>query len=240
MPYYASLVLLTCLLLFPSEHLDAQSPAQDLLRQSIQYHDPNSLWAKSKVELHLVETRPGSPDRTSDLIINNKNGRFTLNQIREQHHLYFHVRDNKTKIRFDDKVPRDSMIINKYALKPARALVIRNFYTYLYGLPMRLMLDGAIIDENIFSTEFEGEPVRGIRVTYPTDIGKDIWYFYFHPETSQLKGYRFYHDESKNDGEYIVLKNEVRVGPFLLPGERNWYTNSENEFLGSDRIIERN
>jgi hypothetical protein len=47
-------------------------------------------------------------------------------------------------------------------------------------------------------------------------------------------GYRFFHDEGKGDGEYIVLEGEIEGGGLRLPARRTWYTNAEDELLGTD------
>lgn len=76
-----------------------------------------------------------------------------------------------------------------------------------------------------------------IKVTYDAAVGGDIWYFYFDPSSFALSGYRFYHDESLNDGEYILLENETSVGALRIPAKRHWYTHQGNRYLGSDEIM---
>jgi hypothetical protein len=65
-------------------------------------------------------------------------------------------------------------------------------------------------------------------------VGSDTWYFYFDIETFALKRYQFFHDESKNDGEYIILDGEIEIEEILMPKNRSWYYNSDNTFLGTD------
>ena len=214
-----------------------QTEAQKLLIESSRYHDPNGLWEKSKVEIKLNEVRPGYPDRKTELMINNKTGRFVMHQIREGHEISFDIKGDKCKIKFDGSTPHDTVAIKKFNLTPNRARVIRDYYTYLYGLPMRLLRDGSIPDEQVTTSRFNGSSALTVRVTYPPNLGSDIWYFYFNPQSKQLVGYRFYHDEEKNDGEYIILENEVSIGRLILPQDRSWYTNNGDELLGSDRII---
>ena len=79
-------------------------------------------------------------------------------------------------------------------------------------------------------------PVLSLRVTYDPEVGVDTWYLYFDPDTSALVGYRFYHDESANDGEYIVLEGEVSSGTLRLPKARTWYTHGDDRLLGTDTL----
>ena len=62
------------------------------------------------------------------------------------------------------------------------------------------------------------------------------WYFYFDQLTSALLGYRFFHDQSKNDGEYITLRDVAVLGELRLPKTRSWYTNEDDKYLGTDTL----
>jgi len=73
-------------------------------------------------------------------------------------------------------------------------------------------------------------------VTYDPEVGDDIWYFYFHPETYALVGYRFYHNESANDGEYILFSGELESYGIRIPQTRKWYTHKEDKYLGADTL----
>jgi hypothetical protein len=112
----------------------------------------------------------------------------------------------------------------------------RNYYTYLYGLPMKLRDPGTIVDDAVERTEFNGREAFALRVSYDPNVGSDVWIFYADPHSFEMFGYRFFHDELAGDGEYIVLEDLVDVGPLRLPKRRTWYTNQEDELLGTDTI----
>ncbi|MDA7764639.1 DUF6503 family protein [Flavobacteriaceae bacterium] len=40
----------------------------------------------------------------------------------------------------------------------------------------------------------------------------------------------------KNDGEYIVLKNELNVNGIFMPKDRSWYYNKDDKYLGTDYL----
>jgi len=82
----------------------------------------------------------------------------------------------------------------------------RNYYTYLYGLPMKLKDLGRIISPRVLEKKINGSSYWVLKVNYKPDLGSDTWYFYFDKNSYALKRYQFFHDESKNDGEHIVLK----------------------------------
>lgn len=66
---------------------------------------------------------------------------------------------------------------------------------------------------------------------------KDTWYFYFDPDTYAMEVYQFYHDESKNDGEYILLKGITEINSIKMPKVRSWYYNKDDKYLGTDTLI---
>jgi hypothetical protein len=70
-------------------------------------------------------------------------------------------------------------------------------------------------------------------------VGEDIWYFYFDRRSFALIGCRFFHDESKNDGEYITFEAEIqdKATGMRLPKVRAWYFNAGDEYLATDDII---
>ena len=54
--------------------------------------------------------------------------------------------------------------------------------------------------------------------------------------TYKLRQYQFFHDETKNDGEYIVLENEIEVYGIKMPKDRAWYYNQQDKYLGTDYL----
>ena len=172
--------------------------------------------------------------RTSRVTIDNGKSEFHLSMINGGRVYEFMVDGlDSCEVRVDYQAPtsfeRDSLGLNA-----ARGRRWRDYYGYLYGLPMKLKDPGTVIDPEVINTTFQGEDVLALKVTYEETVGEDIWYFYFSPETYAMVGYRFYHDESINDGEYIILTGiEVDRG-LRIPKDRAWYTNKEDKLLGVD------
>jgi len=54
-----------------------------------------------------------------------------------------------------------------------------------------------------------------------------------------LVGYRFYHSESDNDGEYIPFEGEIvdEATGLRLPSTRTWYYNNGDGHLATDQIV---
>ena len=115
-----------------------------------------------------------------------------------------------------------------------RAKMYQNYYTYLYGLPMKLKDIGTIIHEKVALKKFKGKDYLVLKVTYKKEVGEDTWYFYFDPSTYAMKIYQFYHEEEKNDGEFILLSGLEIVNGIKMPKKRAWYYNKGEKYLGTD------
>jgi len=212
-------------------------PAQELLDRSIAYHDPQGIWMTSSHRLVLSETRPNGLVRTTTIVIDNREGSFRMTRnVTDGHDTEIYVKGDAVETKLKGSTEFSSEEAEENRLTPEAAKRTRNYYLYLYGLPMKLQDPGTRLVPETLRATFLGKDVLVLKVTYDEDVGKDTWYFYFEPRTYALVGYRFYHDEEKNDGEYITLEEEVRSGKIRLPRIRKWYTNAEKEHLGTDTI----
>ncbi len=216
----------------------AQAPrAEELLERSIRYHDPEGLWMNTAHRLVLEETRPNGPARRTILVIDNRAGRFEMTrETAGAPTIEIRVVGEEVEARLDGSPEFSVNDAEKYRLTPEAAKRTRNYYTFLYGLPMKLRDPGTRLDPEARRTKFQGKDVLALRVTYDETVGGDIWYFYLDPDSCALVGYRFYHDEDANDGEYITLEEEARAGTIRLPRVRTWYTNDGAKLLGTDAI----
>ncbi|PHN05591.1 DUF6503 family protein [Flavilitoribacter nigricans] len=227
-------IQLFLLLLVTATGLRAQTvSAETLLERSIKYHDPKGQWGKTPMTLNLKETRPGGSDRTTTIGIDLKKQTFRLDQMREGNQLVYNIAMDDCTYELNGNSDISPEDLEKYRLNCDRAKTMRNYYTYLWGLPMKLTDPGTILHE-VKMDEFMGKAAYRLKVTYSPEVGSDIWYFYFDPSSYALTGYRFYHDEATNDGEYITLKGEEKIKNFRLPKERKWYTHKEDKYLGAD------
>ncbi len=220
--------------------------ADEVLQRSIAYHDPDGLWFESTWRLTLRETRPSGPDRHSTVVIDYPDNRFELEQRVTVEEIEYNLEqrvdsDGSCTFRVDGSTDISDAQREKLRLNCERLSLLRNYYTYLWGLPMKLRDPGTRIDPEVKAQGFEDVPVYSLRVTYDEAVGSDIWYFYFRRDDYALIGYRFYHDEAANDGEVIQLAHELDArseAGLCLPKERAWFTHGEGRFLGTDILVD--
>ncbi|MEM1246737.1 MAG: DUF6503 family protein [Acidobacteriota bacterium] len=239
-----SLMLLSCLGIgacsSPPEGGDA-SPTpmsgEELLDAMIAFHDPQGLWATSRLALGLDESRPDGSVRKTSVFIDPLAGSTLIETQRDGRDVSMSVSDAEVTATVDGRQPTPEEA-ESLRLTPDQATRMRNYYVYLYGLPMKLRDPGTLIDSEVRRTEVEGREALVLRVTYDPEVGGDTWLFYADPETFEMFRYQFFHDESAGDGEYIVLEGLAEVGGLKLPAARTWFTNQGDELLGTDTIRE--
>jgi len=124
-----------------------------------------------------------------------------------------------------------------------RANLYKNYYTYLYGLPMKLNDPGTNLSETVENKAFKGKAYLVLKVTYDEAVGSDVWYFYFDPKTYAMEVYQFFKTddngkEKRDSGEYILLTDEAVVNAIKMPKVRAWYYNKDDKYLGTDTLVD--
>ncbi|MDY7094689.1 MAG: DUF6503 family protein [Acidobacteriota bacterium] len=236
-----AIVLLVTVIVGASARAEPPTP-QELLDRSIVYHDPDGRFLTESHRLVFAESRPNGPDRRTEALIDVAGERFEI--VRRGEHTVAGVWAPDTcEMTLDGRSEVTAAEREEHHPTCERLTLLRNYYTYLWGLPMKLRDPGTQLGR-VTATTLKGPgsapalPVYDLRVTYEEEVGGDIWYFYFDRETYALVGYRFYHDEAKNDGEVIYLDGEVAAVGLRLPKARTWYTHEDDKLLGTDTLLE--
>ena len=99
---------------------------------------------------------------------------------------------------------------------------------------MKLKDAGTIIHEKVVLKKFKGKDYLVLKASYEKEVGEDTWYFYFDSTTYAMEVYQFYHEEEKNDGEFILLSGLDTVNGIKMPKNRAWYFNKGEKYLGTD------
>lgn len=217
----------------------AQNSGADLLAKSITYHDPMGNWSTFNGQLDFTVLRPDAPNGERSVLINNKKEKFHFKAQYEEGALEYEVIKGKATTRWNDSenIPKD--IAAKYRVTEDRPVMYRNYYTYLYGMPMKLKDPGTHIYPDIEIVNFYGKSCYKMKVTYDPTVGKDTWYFYFNTTNYALEAYQFFKDESKNDGEYILFEGLELFDNIKIPKDRKWYYNKDNKYLATDVLSNR-
>lgn len=224
--------IFTCLLMSVCYGQDIT--AEQLLDNTIKYHDPNGQWKDFKATLHINLEMPDKPNRLSIVTIDQTSDFFRLEEKREGQLIDRKLTNDECNTSLNGKSEFTEEEVTKYGLTCERTKKMKDYYTYLYGLPMKLRDDGTILDPKVTRKNFMDKEYFTLKVTYDQAVGTDTWYFYFDPQTYAMEVYQFYHDESKNDGEYILLSELEEFHNMKIPKIRKWYMNKDDRHLGND------
>lgn len=229
------------LLLLGSLSIQAQElTGSQLLDKTIAYHDPNNNWPEFIGKFQVTMTTPNNPDRVSEIEINLPAQFFELFATRDSLLTGYTVSKDEvsvSKINLRDK----NELITTTDKDVNRAILMRDYYTYLYGLPMKLKDDGTIINEVVTRKSFKGKEYLVLEVSYDKNVGSDVWYFYFDPVSYRMEVYQFFKTDEKgklkpDSGEYILLSGNHELNKIKIPATRQWYYNKDDQFLGTDTI----
>ncbi len=213
----------------------AQLTGKELLDKAIAYHDPLNKWSTFQGAMQITMQTENRPDRASHIQIDLPAETFQIAyETGENDKLEYVVVQDSCSFKLDGNEAISDADKNKHKLTDKRAKLWRNYYTYLYGLPMKLKDPGTIIDPITQRKTFKGKEYLVLKATYENTVGKDTWYFYFDPQTYAMEIYQFYKVEANNDGEYILLSDEVEIAGIKMPKTRAWYYNKDDKYLGTD------
>lgn len=229
------IIFLFCFLVFCKTSAQEIS-GQQLMERAIHYHDPEGNWDRFKGTLSVGMEMPNGTERLSEISIDFPKQYFKLSTVKNDKVVEYSVTNGEFSLSLDGKKEFTEEEVKTFNLTEARTKFMQNYYTYLYGLPMKLKDPGTIIDSTVERKFFLGKEYLVLKVKYEEGVGKDSWFFYFDPQTYALKVYQFYHDEIKKDGEYILLSDEEIFSGIKIPKVRAWYLNNDGSYLATDTL----
>ena len=227
-------LILLCLLFVSTIGLSQDITGAELLEKSIQFHDPDNNWKNFEGAFSVTMNMPNKPERISNISISLPKEYFALQTQKDTILTESVVNKSDCTLSINGNTNLTDALKKEHNLSCKRAKLFKNYYTYLYGLPMKLNDEGTIIDQKVTQKTFKGKVYLVLKATYEKEVGKDTWYFYFNPETYAMEVYQFFKDESKNDGEYILLTGLETINGIKMPKNRAWYFNKNDGYLATD------
>jgi hypothetical protein len=212
--------------------------SDQLLENAIKYHDPNGHWNRFNDEFTVIMTTPKDQKRTSVISINLPKDHFSIHATRDTVSTTYTLDKGACKMTYNTEVV-DSLAAEEKNMNCERGTLYKNYYTYLYGLPMKLKDPGTNLGANVEKKTFQGKEYLVLKVTYDKAVGSDVWYFYFNPKTFAMDIYQFFKTdgngkEKPESGEYILLSGEAVLNGIKIPKIRAWYFNKDDTYLGTD------
>tara|TARA_R110000868_G_scaffold29732_4_gene110510 strand:- start:17547 stop:18272 length:726 start_codon:yes stop_codon:yes gene_type:complete len=236
-------LILVVLLLFNAMLFSQSINGKTLLEKAINYHDPDSNWSTFSNSFSVTMETPDKPSRLSNIQINLPNELFYIKMTRDTLITEYTIKKETCTYALNGEKNLTKDQQKQYNINCDRAQLYKNYYSYLYGLPMKLKDPGTIIDNKVEKKVFKGKTYLVLKVSYDKTVGSDVWYFYFNPKTYAMEIYQFYKtdDQGKlktDSGEYILLSDETIINNIKMPKKRAWYYNKDSTYLGTDILSE--
>ena len=233
------IALLASMLILSLNCFSQNITGSELLDKAIKYHDPNNHWASFNDTLLITMESPKSTKRVSNIVINLPDSYFFVKAEKDTLTTEYTINKENCSITLNGKQNLSEDLLKANNLSCKRANLYKNYYTYLYGLPMKLKDDGTIVDDKVEHKRFKGKNYLVLKVNYDEKVGKDVWYFYFDPITYAMEVYQFYKTDENgkikpDSGEYILLTETAIISDIKMPKNRAWYYNKDDGYLGTD------
>ena len=229
---------LLCLLLSSYTFSCTQSiTGTELLSKTIRFHDPDGQWKTFSGELIFAPEKKKGVDMLKSIKIDQSTSYFEYQEDDDRRVVSQTIQAGECTYKIDGAPVTAPNELAAHQLSCERTKQIRDFYLYLYGLPMKLKDTGTVIDETVLETTYRGERYLRLRVTYDKAVGNDIWYFYIDPDSYEMKGYQFLHNEEEPDGEYVTLEGLVDYEQMKIPKLRKWYLTQGDKYLGANDLV---
>jgi Family of unknown function (DUF6503) len=234
--------LLTALLCLIFNAINAQTVstenAKDVLNKCIKFHDPKGNWGNLHQKLYFHAKEPDNDNIREEVLLDNRVTYFCHISRADSNVIEKEISDTVIVGRINGDTAMTEENRKKYRLMPRQIRSARNSYVYLYGLPMKLTDNGTILSDTVRIDTFNSKTYLVLNVKYEKGIGNDTWFFYIHPTTYALEGYRFNHNRKPNDGEFIICEDLIEVDGIRMPKVRLWHENATKKYMATD-ILER-
>lgn len=217
-----------------------ESPCKNsayILEKSVAWHDPSGHWDQFQAKLYIQEPRPQNPPRYSIVTFDNASAAFELLRNRDQYLCTYQVSaDGKPNILLDGQENFSADLVEKYRLVPQRSLDYKNFYSFMYGLPMSF-IDKYKTLENAQTTVFNGQAALVVETELKEAMISKHWRLFFHLENYKFLGIEILDMEKPGEGERIVFDGSIHLQGMRLPRMHHWYELKTYEYSGSDIIV---
>lgn len=232
-------IRLLAVLFFYSPLVSQNISGIELLEKTINYHDPDNNWSTFADSFSVTMETPNNSARISNIHINLPEELFYIKMTRDTLITEYTVNKGVCSFALNGEKNLSVEQQKQFNISCERALLYKNYYTYLYGLPMKLKDPGTIIENKVDKKVFKGNTYLVLKVSYDKTVGSDVWYFYFNPKTYAMEIYQFFKTDEQghlkpDSGEYILLSDETIINNIKMPKNRAWYYNKDNSYLGTD------
>lgn len=169
--------------LVSSKSIGQALTGKELLQKSIAYHDPNGVWPNFQGKLAITMTTPDGKKRNTQVFMDFTKAYYKRIVKQDVHTITDEFTAGECILKLNNSTVISDAFRESLNINCEQAKKMKDYYTYLYGLPMKLNDDGTIVDDTVETVNFNDKTYLRLKVTYEEAVGGDTWYFYFDPAT---------------------------------------------------------
>ena len=212
--------------------------SREIVERSVAFHDPQGAWENYQAELDIILSRPGvEVDLPSTVTIDRPADLVMIYQDRDSVQLLQGLKQGEPYVEVDGMPGASEEDIRAYNLTANRIEYLHNYYLYLYGIPMKLLVDPATEIGEATRVTFHGMEVFRVPVSYGEPWAQHDWAFYFDVNTYEMKAYQFWRKSPEEDGEYILCEGLETIAGIRHPKVRYWYMNADDLHIATDTLL---
>ena len=209
-----------------------QTPnSNDIIKASIKYHDPQGEWEGLDADFVVLSDRD-----TAWLHLANLRSMVEWKEkLKDGRYITGGYQGDSCFVKIDDKLIEPKGQIDNLLLDCPQIIGRSNYWLYMYGLPMKLKDEQAVIDPKPEKVNFLDNQYWRIKVHYNNPDG-ERWQFYFDTDSYRFAIAQYFHPALGDDNEYIIFDTPIQVGTMVLPSKHNWYMYNKKEYIGFEQI----
>lgn len=194
--------------------------AQDIVDASIKFHDPENKWSALNADF-VFESKFETNDSVPEELHININ-------VPENGFQYTNL-DRKIDITYN----QDSCEVLKGTGTCGGFRWTKNFYTYVWGLPMKLKDSATVVKPKYTLDTIQNIPLYVISVPYE----KENFKFYFDQKSFEIKFFGFVKNGGLSKGEFIRLSGLYEYEGIKFPKHKRWEDLFNPELIGTNEVL---
>lgn len=193
--------------------------ADDILNASIEHHDPANEWVSFSHSFYFKSNFTPDDTLSEQLVVALDVPKNTFTYINRTKDIIAQLNGDSCEI-LKGETPCEGINWTK------------NFYTYVWGLPMKLKDPATVLDQKVVDTTFNTINCHRLHVDY----GNHDWYYYISTTDYALIGFAFTNRDNDNK-EYVTLEGSYEIDGIRFPKKRSWYDTESKKLLGTNELI---
>lgn len=193
--------------------------ATEVLDRSIMFHDPNNNWNSFNETINLKSQSIFSDNQPENITLTFDVAQDRLCYLNDQRHVGCCFIDTVTQEMFKN------VDCSGYTWT-------KDFYTYIWGLPMKLKDPNTKINTTFPIVTFNNTDCYELSTSYE----KEHWMYFINTKSFYLEGFKFITKSDSTKGEIVINNASEKIDNISFQKNRTWF-DLKMKLIGTDSLI---